>query len=94
MRGGLTSAAALLAQPRYEVFPSGSVEQAVADWVPPGMTVTVTASPARGLDATLDLTERLAARGYRVVPHLSARLVADDAHLDRHRGPAAGLRGG
>ena len=81
MRGGLTSAAALLAQPRYEVFPSGSVEQAVADWVPPGMTVTVTASPARGLDATLDLTERLAARGYRVVPHLSARLVVDDAHL-------------
>ena len=76
------SAAALLAQPRYEVFPAGSVEQAVADWVPPGMTVTVTASPARGLDATLDLTERLAARGYRVVPHLSARLVTGDAHLD------------
>jgi methylenetetrahydrofolate reductase (NADPH) len=74
-------AAALLAQPRYEVFPSGSVEQAVADWVPPGMTVTVTASPARGLDATLDLTERLVARGDRVVPHLSARLVVDDAHL-------------
>ena len=81
MRGGLVRAAALLAQPRYEVFPSGSVEQAVADWVPPGMTVTVTASPARGLDATLDLTERLVARGYRVVPHLSARLVVDDAHL-------------
>jgi methylenetetrahydrofolate reductase (NADPH) len=81
VRGGLVRAAALLAQPRYEVFPSGSVEQAVADWVPPGMTVTVTASPARGLDATLDLTERLAARGYRVVPHLSARLVVDDAHL-------------
>ncbi len=83
VRGGLLSAAPLLAQPRYEVFPSGSVEQAVADWVPPGMTVTVTASPARGLDPTLDLTERLTARGYRVVPHLSARLVADDAHLDR-----------
>jgi methylenetetrahydrofolate reductase (NADPH) len=41
----------------------------------------VTASPAKGLDATLDLTERLAALGYRVVPHLSARLVTDDAHL-------------
>ena len=82
VRGGLMSAAALLAQPRYEVFPTGSVEQAVADWVPPGMTVTVTASPAKGLDATLDLTERLAARGYRVVPHLSARLVTGDAHLD------------
>ena len=82
MRGGLTSAAALLAQPRYEVFPTGSIEQAVADWVPPGMTVTVTASPTRGLDATLDLTELLAERGYRVVPHLSARLVTGDAHLD------------
>ncbi len=79
--GGLASVAPLLQYPRYEVFPAGKVEQAVAEWVPAGMTVTVTASPAKGLDATLDLTERLAARGYRVVPHLSARLVADDAHL-------------
>jgi methylenetetrahydrofolate reductase (NADPH) len=45
------------------------------------MTVTVTASPAKGLDATLDLTEVLTGRGYQVVPHLSARLVRDDAHL-------------
>jgi methylenetetrahydrofolate reductase (NADPH) len=45
--------------------------------------VTVTASPVKGLDPTIDLTERLAARGYRVVPHLAARSVADDAHLDR-----------
>ncbi len=43
--------------------------------------MTVTASPAKGLDPTLDLTERLAGRGYRVVPHLSARLVRDDTHL-------------
>src|SRR5262249_57946609 len=57
------------------------VEDAVSEWLPPEMTVTVTASPAKGLDATLDLTERLARQGYRVVPHLSARLVVDDAHL-------------
>ena len=81
MRGGLMSAAPLLEHPRYEVFPASSVEDAVAEWVPAGMTVTVTASPAKGLDATLDLAERLAARGYRVVPHVSARLVADDSHL-------------
>jgi methylenetetrahydrofolate reductase (NADPH) len=79
--GGLASVAPLLERPRYEVFPAGSVEQAVAEWVPVGMTVTVTASPTKGLDATLDLAERLACRGYRVVPHLSARLVRDDAHL-------------
>lgn len=77
--GGLD---ALLKSPRYEVLPARGSEQAVADWVPAGMTVTVTASPVKGLDPTIDLTERLAARGYRVVPHLAARSVAGQAHLD------------
>ena len=78
----MTTLDALLPGPRYEVFPAKGTEQAVADWVPAGMTVTVTASPVKGLDATVELAERLAARGYRVVPHLAARSVADQAHLD------------
>src|SRR5260370_2843447 len=45
------------------------------------MTVTVTASPTKGLAATLDLTERLAGLGYQAVPHLSAGLVRDAAPL-------------
>jgi methylenetetrahydrofolate reductase (NADPH) len=73
----------LLRSPRYEVLPTKSTAEAVREWVPAGMTVTVTASPVKGLDATIDLTERLAARGYRVVPHLAARSVADQAHLDQ-----------
>ena len=81
MRGGLARAAALLERPRYEVFPAASTEESVLEWVPADLTVTVTASPTKGLGPTLDLTERLAGRGYRVVPHLSARLVRDDAHL-------------
>ena len=81
MRSGLASVAPLLAHPRYEVFPAASVEGQVTEWVPRDMTVTVTASPAKGLAATLDLTERLAGHGYQVVPHVSARLVRDDAHL-------------
>lgn len=44
--------------------------------------VTVTASPTKGLDATFDLSERLARAGYPVEPHLSARLVTDRSHLD------------
>src|SRR5215467_741074 len=80
-RSGLAGVAPLLEHPRYEVFPAGGVADAVTQWVPAGMTVTVTASPTKGLDATLDLTEVLAGRGYQVVPHLSARLVRDDAHL-------------
>jgi methylenetetrahydrofolate reductase (NADPH) len=45
------------------------------------VTVTVTASPVRGLEPTLDLAERLSTHGYYVVPHLSARLVRDGGHL-------------
>jgi methylenetetrahydrofolate reductase (NADPH) len=81
IRGGLARVAPLLQRPRYELFPAKSTEDTVLEWVPTDLTVTVTASPAKGLDPTLDLTERLTARGYRVVPHLSARLVRDDAHL-------------
>jgi methylenetetrahydrofolate reductase (NADPH) len=43
--------------------------------------VTVTTSPVRGLEPTLALTERFAAHGYRVVPHVPARLLRDDVHL-------------
>jgi methylenetetrahydrofolate reductase (NADPH) len=81
IRGGLARVAPLLQRPRYEVFPAKTTEETVLEWVPTDLTVTVTASPAKGLDPTLDLTERLTARGYRVVPHVSARLVRDDAHL-------------
>ncbi|HEV2372013.1 MAG TPA: methylenetetrahydrofolate reductase [Streptosporangiaceae bacterium] len=71
----------LLRNPRYEVFPAKSIDAEVLEWVPPQVTVTVTASPAKGLDVTVDLSVRLATHGFQVVPHLSARLVRDDAHL-------------
>ena len=80
-RTGLVRVAGLLRAPRYEVLPSPSAEQAVLEWVPHELTITVTASPAKGLEPTLALTERLAGQGYRAVPHLSARLVRDEAHL-------------
>ena len=44
--------------------------------------MTVTASPTKGLEATVDVAERLAAHGYTVVPHLSARLIRDRGHLE------------
>jgi methylenetetrahydrofolate reductase (NADPH) len=71
-----------LSGPRYEVIPAKGTEQAVLDWVPAGMTVTVTASPVKGLEPTVELAGRLAARGYRVVPHLAARSVQSQQHLD------------
>jgi methylenetetrahydrofolate reductase (NADPH) len=77
----LGSAARLLETPRYEVLPTAATEHEVLAWVPRDLAVTVTASPAKGLEPTIMLTERLAAHGYRAVPHLSARLVRDRAHL-------------
>ena len=62
-------------------MPLDGIEQEVLAHVPPQLTVTVTSSPSRGIDATLSVCERLAAHGYRVVPHLAARLVVDGAHL-------------
>ena len=41
----------------------------------------MTASPAKGLGATLDWAERLAAAGHRAIPHLSARMVRDRVEL-------------
>jgi methylenetetrahydrofolate reductase (NADPH) len=71
----------LLQRVRYEVIPTASVEDKVLASVPKDVTVTVTASPTKGLDTTLDLAVQLAGAGYRVVPHVSARLVVDKAHL-------------
>jgi methylenetetrahydrofolate reductase (NADPH) len=80
-RGGLARVAPLLRAPRYEVFPGAGTEQAILEWVPRELTVTVTASPTRGLEPTLDLATSLAWHGYTAVPHVTARLVRDDAHL-------------
>jgi methylenetetrahydrofolate reductase (NADH) len=66
---------------RYEIFPVDGIEEQVLEHVPRDVTVTVTASPARGLGATLAVTERLANAGYQVVPHLSARMVRDAVEL-------------
>lgn len=71
----------LLETPRYEVIPTSGVADAVLEHVPVDATVAITASPVKGLGPTLDLACRLAVEGYHVVPHVTARLVADDAHL-------------
>src|SRR5215210_3094170 len=72
----------LLRRSRFEVLPLDGIEDGVLEHLDTDTKVTVTASPSRGLEATLDLSERLARAGYPVVPHLSARLVRDREHLE------------
>ncbi|MGW3120976.1 5,10-methylenetetrahydrofolate reductase [Streptomyces sp. NPDC001107] len=76
-----TGLRALLDSVRYEVLPARATEEKVLAHVPRDVVVTVTASPVKGLEPTLDLTGRLAAHGYRVVPHVPARLLRDEVHL-------------
>ncbi len=71
----------LLNHARYEVLPTPSVEAKVVDVVPLTVPITVTASPARGLDQTFATAERLTAQGYAVVPHLAARMVTGRSEL-------------
>jgi methylenetetrahydrofolate reductase (NADPH) len=71
----------LLDNARYEVLPTPSTEDKVLEHLPTERTVTVTASPGKGLEATFDLTERLVGHGYTVVPHIAARMVTGRSEL-------------
>jgi methylenetetrahydrofolate reductase (NADPH) len=84
----------MLASARYEVLPTGSIEDKVLAHLPVETTVTVTASPAKGIEATLSLAERLARHGYAAVPHLAARMVSGRTELSEicARMHAAGVR--
>jgi methylenetetrahydrofolate reductase (NADPH) len=73
---------AALARPRYEILPLTGITEDVVRHVPTAIKITVTASPTRGLEPTLRTVETLVSRGYAAVPHLSARLVRDRAHLE------------
>jgi methylenetetrahydrofolate reductase (NADPH) len=80
-RRGLVRASRAIAESRYEVIPTPGIEERVAEFVPSSVTVTVTASPTKGLEATLEVTTKLRAAGYDVVPHVAARSIRDRSHL-------------
>jgi len=63
-----------------EVFPTDTIE-AKLDVLEPGSYIAVTCSPTKGVDVTLDMSERLALRGFKVVPHIAAKMVRDKVHL-------------
>ncbi len=71
----------LLENPRFEVLPTASILDAVRTHLPSGRTVTVTASPAKPIDVTIDLTTTLAREGWDAVPHLAARQIAGPGQL-------------
>lgn len=83
----------ILSSPKYELIPLKNVLDQ-SESLPPGATVSVTASPAKGMGATIDLTIELQNRGFEVIPHLSARLTRDRSELEEILGrlESAGIR--
>ncbi len=70
----------MLETPTFELVPlKNALDQGAH--LPAAATVSVTASPAKGIEATVALCESLQGLGFRAVPHLSARMVRDRAHL-------------
>ncbi len=72
----------LLQKPKYEILPMKHVEQQFA-FIPAEAKVTVTVSPSKGINATLELSEQVSKviAAERITPHISARLVESHEHL-------------
>lgn len=62
-----------------ELVPMKSLD-AAREHLPAGAPLSVTCSPAKGIEETQRLTEQFLAEGFAPVPHFSARMVRDRAH--------------
>lgn len=87
-----TAVAAALVDPIFELVPLKNLADQIPH-LPAGARVSVTVSPTKGIDATVDWAARLQADGFRAMPHLSARMIPDRAKLGEllDRARAAGL---
>ncbi len=71
----------LLDEPKFELMPFDSFGEQM-EHLPDGATIAITTSPSLGIDATVEWTEKAAAEGYEIVPHIAARYVEDREHLE------------
>jgi methylenetetrahydrofolate reductase (NADPH) len=72
----------LLESITYELIPLNNLaDQSM--FLPAGSTVSVTCSPAKTVDDTLDLCDHYVSQGFTVIPHLAARMVEDEDHVER-----------
>lgn len=62
-----------------EVVPMKSLETG-QEHLPAGATLSVTCSPAKGIEETQRLTEDFLQQGFDPIPHIAARMVRDKAH--------------
>jgi methylenetetrahydrofolate reductase (NADPH) len=65
---------------KVELIPMKSLERAISE-LEPASRISMTCSPAKTIEATLDETAALVAAGHSVTPHIAARMVQTHDHL-------------
>tara|TARA_B110000438_G_scaffold177748_1_gene169852 strand:+ start:697 stop:1545 length:849 start_codon:yes stop_codon:yes gene_type:complete len=64
-----------------EIIPVPGIEERLGA-LQPNMQLAVTCSPTKGVDETIELSEKLIAQGFQVIPHIAARCVSGEKHLE------------
>ena len=64
-----------------EIIPVPGIEDRL-DPLPSDMYLAVTCSPTKGVDETLELSEKLIAKGFKVTPHIASKCVSGEKHLE------------
>jgi methylenetetrahydrofolate reductase (NADPH) len=80
--GTMVAVRRLLRRPEFELLPLRTAIDQI-DFLPEPATVTITASPTKGIEPALDYATELALRGFAVVPHIAARSIGNQAHLSQ-----------
>ena len=64
-----------------EIFPVTGIEEKLGA-LQPKTNVAVTCSPTKGVDETMELSAKLIAQGFKVIPHIAAKCVSGEKHLE------------
>jgi len=66
---------------RFELIPAKNIIERAVYSLPSHATLTITCSPTKGIDTTIDMAITMAKNFTRVVPHIAARMVKSKNHL-------------
>ena len=72
----------LIDEMTYELIPLKNVHEQ-AEFLPQASTISITCSPAKDIEATLELCEKFLSRGHNTIPHFAARMVESEEHVTR-----------
>ena len=72
----------LIDEMTYELIPLKNVHEQ-AEFLPQASTISITCSPAKDIEATLELCEKFLSKGHNTIPHFAARMVESEENVTR-----------